>query len=184
VIKPNSLKIPTSTRAFLKTSLIIVQVIFISACTNDSNNPVSPTQLTPDPFQQNIKLGKGINLGNALEAPNEGDWGFFLEEKYFNIISSAGFNSVRVPIRWSTHALNTAPFTIEESFLNRIEWVVNKSMDNNLAVIINFHHYDELMENPLEQKERFIAIWEQISNRFKNYSNDLFFEILMNLTIT
>lgn len=29
----------------------------------------------PSIFELNKKLGKGINLGNALEAPNEGAWG-------------------------------------------------------------------------------------------------------------
>jgi endoglucanase len=29
-----------------------------------------------DPFEQNRSLGRGVNLGNALEAPSEGEWGW------------------------------------------------------------------------------------------------------------
>jgi endoglucanase len=60
---------------------------------------------SPDPFRQNKLLGRGINLGNALDAPKEGQWGVMLKEEYFKIIKDAGFNSVRIPIRWSAHAL-------------------------------------------------------------------------------
>ena len=34
-------------------------------------------------FQYNKLMGRGINLGNALEAPREGDWGITLEADFF-----------------------------------------------------------------------------------------------------
>ena len=48
-------------------------------------------------FKQNARLGRGVNLGNALEAPREGEWGVTLQEAYFDLIQQAGFTSVRVP---------------------------------------------------------------------------------------
>jgi aryl-phospho-beta-D-glucosidase BglC (GH1 family) len=48
--------------------------------------------------------GRGINLGDALEARGEREGGVTLKSQYFREITSAGFNSVRIPIRWSTHA--------------------------------------------------------------------------------
>ncbi len=38
-----------------------------------------------DPFFKQLKpvFGRGVNLGNALEAPKEGDWGVVLKEEYF-----------------------------------------------------------------------------------------------------
>ena len=33
----------------------------------------------PDAGAANKKLGRGINLGNALEAPKEGEWGVTLD---------------------------------------------------------------------------------------------------------
>ena len=55
-------------------------------------------------FQQNRRIGRGVNLGNALEAPKEGEWGVVLEEEFFPLIQAGGFDSVRVPIRWNAHA--------------------------------------------------------------------------------
>ena len=57
-------------------------------------------------FEANARLGRGVNLGNALEAPSEGSWGLYLKEEYFKDIAEAGFDSVRVPIRWSKAGMN------------------------------------------------------------------------------
>ena len=53
-----------------------------------------------DVFCKNKLIGRGINLGNALDAPKEGQWGVTLEEKYFDLISEAGFNSVKTARRF------------------------------------------------------------------------------------
>lgn len=55
-------------------------------------------------YAANARIGRAINLGNGLEAPNEGAWGLYLKEQYFVDIAEAGFDSVRIPIRWSAYA--------------------------------------------------------------------------------
>ncbi len=131
-----------------------------------------------DPFKQNEKLGRGINLGNALEAPYEGAWGVSLKESYFQAIQNAGFNSVRIPIRWSAHAGQTPPYTIDSDFFARVDWAVHQALSRHLLAVINIHHYTELMDNPAGHKVRFLALWKQISTHYKNFSSDLIFEIL------
>lgn len=130
------------------------------------------------PFILNQKLGRGINLGNALEAPREGEWGVVLKEEYFQLIAAKGFNSIRIPIRWSTHATTRKPYTIDEKFFNRVDWVVENAQKYGLYAIINFHHYEELYVNPKKERERFLAMWEQVANHYKDYSENLVFEIL------
>src|SRR5436309_823123 len=44
----------------------------------------------------NTALGRGMNLGNALDAPNEGAWGVRLKAEYFVAIKDAGFQTVRL----------------------------------------------------------------------------------------
>jgi|GEM_PF-873594 len=120
----------------------------------------------------------GINLGNTLEAPNEGEWGNVLKESYFDKIKDIGFKYVRIPVRWSNHALTDAPYTIDTVFMDRVKWAVDKCIDRNLIVILNIHHYLEIMENPDDHEARFLSFWDQIAEVFKNYNNNLYFEIL------
>ncbi|AKI98197.1 endoglucanase [Kosmotoga pacifica] len=121
---------------------------------------------------------KGINLGNALEAPKEGQWGVVIENEYFCLIESAGFNTVRIPIRWSAHALEDYPYTIDSAFFDRVDHLINLALFKGLTVIINIHHYEELMNDPNRQKERFLCIWKQLAEHYKNYPATLYFELL------
>ncbi len=126
----------------------------------------------------NRQLGHGINLGNMLEAPNEGDWGVRLEEPYFKLIHDAGFDSVRIPIRWSAHADTTAPYQIDTTFMNRVDWAVHQALLNHLAVVINFHNYDGMYANPEQELPRFLELWKQVAEHFKNQPSSVVFEIL------
>ena len=100
-------------------NILLIVIFFILSC--DSTESVQPLeQKKVDPFIQNKKIAKTINLGNALDAPNEGEWGVTLEAEYFQIIKSAGFSGIRLPIRWSNHTQANAPFTIDENFFKNL----------------------------------------------------------------
>lgn len=128
----------------------------------------------------NERLGRGINMGNAFEAPTETEWGNPWQPDYFQLIAELGFQHVRVPIRWETTArsMEEAPFTIEASFLARIQEVVDAALQNKLHVIVNMHHHDTLYEHPEEEKGRFLSQWSQIAGHFKDYPDSLLFEVL------
>lgn len=126
----------------------------------------------------NAKLGRGINLGNGLEAPSEGAWGFRLEAAYFPAIKRAGFQTVRIPVRWSTHAGTSAPFTIDAAFLDRVVWAVDQALGSGLNAMVNFHHIEELYANPKGERARFLGMWEQVAKRFASYPEALVFEVL------
>lgn len=159
-------------------------IVFLLAFACSSQSTTEPEQekpdkLTkPDPFEQNALLGRGINLGNALEAPNEGDWGIVLQDEWFGIIADAGFNSVRIPVRWSAHAQETAPYTIDAAFLARVDWAVSKALENNLAVMLNIHHYEEIFAEPAAQKERYKAIWAQLAEHYAEHPTTVMWELL------
>lgn len=124
----------------------------------------------------NEKLGRGVNFGNMFEANPA--WSKELKPEYFPLISEWGFNSVRVPIKWSIHAETEAPYTIDPEFMDTIRSVVDLALANDLMVVINMHHYDEIFEDPAGHTERFLAMWDQISLEFKDYPDSLLFEIL------
>jgi aryl-phospho-beta-D-glucosidase BglC (GH1 family) len=136
--------------------------------------------MAASPIEVNQWLGQGINLGNALEAPSEGAWGVTLEESYFKLIKEKGFQSVRIPVRWYTAARadTNPPYTITPAFMSRVQWAVDNALKNGLCAIINQHHYEPLYETPEAEREKFLALWEQIASHFKDYSDSLVFEIL------
>ena len=148
--------------------------IVASATVEGYSQETAPTQAQ----KQNERLGRGINLGNALEAPGLGEWGVELEEEYFEMIAEKGFNSVRIPIRWSAHAQKEPPYKIHESFFDTVDWAIENSLENGLYTVINVHHYNALYEHPEQHRERFLSFWKQICDRYEGYSDSLMFEIL------
>lgn len=121
---------------------------------------------------------RGINLGNALEAPPGEDWGVTIEEYYLSEIKQAGFDHVRIPIRWSARAERKPPYNIDQNFMDRVQEVVHWALEQELGVIINIHHYEQMMNQPRAEKAKFLALWEQISEHFQDYPEHLKFELL------
>src|SRR5579871_1458530 len=124
------------------------------------------------------RLGRGINLGNALEAPKEGEWGVKLKAEYFPAIKKAGFATVRLPVRWSAHAAKDAPYTIDPKFAERVDWAIDQALANELNIIVNVHHYNEMDANPDQHLARLVGLWEQIAARYKDRPAAVYFELL------
>lgn len=132
-------------------------------------------------YRRNGAIGRGINFGNALEAPNEGEWGLTIRESYVQAVADAGFNSVRLPICWSAHTGRSAPYTIDPAFLSRVDEVISWCLGRNLAVIITIHHFNELYNNPDDPLYRnmFFSIWRQLTLHYLDINHErLFFEVL------
>src|SRR4051812_46202487 len=108
---------------------------------------------------------KGINLGNRLEAPVEGDWGGVIQAEDFPFIARRGFDHVRVPIRFSGHALDAAPYTIDAAFFSRVDTIVDQATAAKLAILLDMHAYDELATSAAAHRDRFVALWTQIAAR-------------------
>ncbi len=148
--------------------------IFFNKDTSD-DPPDDPPNFNTTPF---TSLDRGINLGNALDAPREGLWGSTIRESDFNFINESGFDFVRLPVRWSNKADDIAPFTIDATFMERVHEVINWSLSRDLTIIIDNHYYDDFMNDPAGQENRFLAIWDQIAKNFSEYPDKLLFEIM------
>ena len=163
--------------------LLLCSTLLLTACAaTPSAEPAIPTDISTaadlDAFAVNAALGRGVNLGNALEANYEGEWGMTLDAAYFRLLAEAGFTNVRIPIRWSAHAATAAPYTIEAEFLARVDWAIDQALANELRPIINMHHYDEIMQAPEAQQERFLAIWRQLAEHYQDQPPAVIFELL------
>ena len=155
--------------------ITLATVLLGAACVAAAEPNATSTK--PDPFKMNKLLGRGVNIGNALEAPTEGAWGVVIKEEYFDIIKQAGFNSIRLPVRWSGHALTEKPYTINPDFFKRVDTIVNWDISRNMPIMVNIQQYAELYTEPLAHKERFMALWKQIAEHYKDYPDTVLFEL-------
>ncbi len=118
------------------------------------------------------------NMGNALDAPEEGAWGWTIETDHFRIIADAGFDTVRIPVRWSAHTGPAPEFTIDPAFRDRVDTVLREARQAGLNVIFNVHHFNPLMADPAAYREQLMAIWRQLSPYYRNLPSDVYLEIL------
>lgn len=172
----------------MKRFLLITLLLFILlACATTTTTPtistsVPPTEeipiSTPKESNSDLTLQRGMNMGNMLEAPNEGEWGLYVEEEYFDLIKDAGFDFIRLPVRWNTHTEQEWPYTIDSAFFTRVDEVVNWALQRELTIIIDFHHYEEMMYDPWSNKDRFLAITKQVAEHYKDYPSNVLFELL------
>ena len=140
---------------------------------------VSSTAVAPArPIGAAPKLRRGMNLGNALDAPSEGEWGVVLDASDFVSFQQAGFDHVRLPVRFNAHAAASPPFTVDADFFARVDWAIDQATARGLAIVVDFHHYLELMKTPDEHRARFLAIWKQIAERYAGRPASVAFEIL------
>ncbi len=120
---------------------------------------------------------RGLDLGNALDAPNEGDWGVKLAQSDFSAAKRAGFDHIGLPVSFSAHATTTSPYGIEAAFLARIDWAVDQALAYGLAIVITFHNYDELTRAPDAHRARFVAIWRQVAEHMRSRPSTVAFEL-------
>ena len=130
-----------------------------------------------DVFEQQRRLGRGLNMGNSLEAPKGAVWGKAIMEEDFPRIKAAGFSSVRIPVRWADYTAIESPFAIETAFIDKVESLVKAALKADLQVVLNVHHFDALDQDPVGQRPRFAAIWKQLAARFAGYPDALQFEL-------
>lgn len=147
------------------------------------------------PIEICTSLGLGWNLGNQLDAHNDGiaeetAWGNQpTTQALFDQLAATGFTSVRIPVTWLGHIGETPNYTIDAEYLNRVAEVVGYAESAGLNAIINIHHdgadsnywlnikdaaKDETLNTSI--KEQITAVWTQIANKFKDKGNFLVFE--------
>ena len=190
---------PTGTRAGLRTLAIALAGLTAVSCEGGSAGapatggaptptPTAAPAPTPTPSatpvltQANTRIGACVNMGNHLEAPTEGDWGRPIAAGDFAEIAAQGFETVRLPVRFSNHAGTAPPYAIDAAFMARVEQVVDSARAAGLRVILDLHHYDDpqgsIFADPAGQTARFAALWRQIGERFRNKDAMVWFELL------
>ena len=142
------------------------------------------TEIFPD-------MGLGYNIGNTMEVPgNPTAWGNpFPDAAYVKAIKDAGFNTVRIPCAWDSHASNG---TINASWLDSVKTVVDLVINNGMYAILNSHWDNGWLEDHVFDGEGYDktglvnssaatvaakqeSYWKQIATKFAAYDEHLIF---------
>ncbi|MER7581170.1 cellulase family glycosylhydrolase [Kitasatospora sp. NPDC097691] len=136
-----------------------------------------------DPMAAVARMQPSWNLGNTLDAiPGETSWGNPAATKaLFDRLRSEGFRSVRIPVSWFPHQSETAPYTIDPVWMNRVKQVVDWALADGLYVEINVHHdsWNWILNMSTDHDNvvaRFDSTWQQIATVFKDEPRTLLME--------
>lgn len=147
-------------------------------------------KITASELVSNMRIG--WNLGNTMDSLNssaiktmpavnwETAWGNPVTTKeLIDAVTAEGFNVIRIPVSWNDHIMVSDDWEIEESWLDRVQEIVDYAYDNGAYVILNTHHeswYETYYDKEEHSAEILAAVWSQIAERFKDYDEHLIFE--------
>ena len=134
-------------------------------------------------------MGIGYNLGNSFESfnisvkINNPDDQITLSgnevptKDLISNIKKYGFKTIRFPVTWMNFMDNNGNVNLD--WMHRVKEVVNWIIKSNMYCILNVHH-DGLsghwLSEGIKSKDKFIYLWKQIANEFKNFNEHLIFE--------
>jgi endoglucanase len=112
-------------------------------------------------------MDRGINLGGTFDR-RDGRRGWEIRPEHLDAIASAGFSSVRLPVRWAG----------ADGLLDPVSEVVEAARARGVAVVVTNHHDDEAMADPHGAAGRLAELWRGIATHFLGVRGQLAFELL------
>ncbi len=178
-------------------NLLILALLGALSCTPSPLASAQPAFPTAREWNRNVI---GWNLGNQLEcsAPGmdgesmvidnpdgaikaETAWGNpVVTKRLIKAVKDAGFNAIRIPVRWQCHITNPTAMTVDKEWMARVKEVVDWCLSYDLKVIINTHHDKWLEGRPLyeykeENCQKLALLWFNIASEFQGYDQRVAF---------
>lgn len=177
--------------------LLAVFMVFALSFTNFIFSKISIKADTNTPTASQsyaAAMGPGWNLGNTFDGfdtgksvdPGETSWGNpVVTKELIDTIKAQGFKSIRMPFTTVTRTGAAPDYIISPTYLARYAQVVQWALDDGLYVMINIHHdswnwapaIDASWDNGTSM-QKYKALWTQLANYFKDYSDKVCFESL------
>ena len=137
----------------------------------------APPSATSDVFEQNRKLGRGVNILGYDPIWRSADQARF-QAKHFRLLKEAGFDSVRINLQPFRQMDSTNGYALPDRWFKTLDWAVAQAQEQNLQVILDLHEYNRLGTDPAANREKFLAFWRQVSAHYQHAPDSVFFEIL------
>ena len=152
------------------------------------------TTVKPAASQIVADMGAGWNLGNQLEAsangvPSETAWGQpAVTQALIDKVKAAGFKTIRIPVSYLNYIGPGPDYTLNASWVNRIQQVVDYAYHRGMYVLVNMHgdgyksvNGSWLICDSSAQpaiKAKYQKVWQQLATRFRDYDQHLVLEAM------
>jgi endoglucanase len=98
--------------------------------------------------------------------------------QYFRMIKDAGFAGVRINLHPFGHTTADKDYALADSWWQVLDWAVKNALQSDLMVILDMHEFGAMGNDPEGNKDKFLAFWRQVSQRFQDAPDNVLFEIL------
>jgi endoglucanase len=136
-----------------------VRILLLSLALSIITASINPSSALAQDNRFNVN--RCINLGNDLDAPSTGEWNHIIEQSSVQQAAAAGFDTVRIPVRWHNRTGSGPDYVISEVFFNRVSEVIHWALDEDLNVILDVHHFEDLNGAPEENVKEAVDIIRQ-----------------------
>lgn len=136
-----------------------------------------PAGKTPA-FAAMPRFQRGVNIGNWLEVPPGKGWDRPHSVEDIAQIAAAGFDHIRFPVSWHHYLGGEGGTDPAPELLGKVDAIARAALDRNLAVIVNWHHFDAFTDDPAAERARFLAAWEKLARHFRDFPAGLALEFL------
>ena len=135
-------------------------------------------------------MGIGYNLGNTFDSYSYDLDGISTPEEQITLngnslptknmikkIKKYGFKTIRFPVTWMHFIDNEG--NINSDWLLLVKGVIDLIIKQELYCILNIYndgYYGNWLSLGIEVKDKYINLWTQIANEFKEYNHNLIFE--------
>nr|WP_225224462.1 cellulase family glycosylhydrolase [Cellulomonas sp. JH27-2] len=191
-VTPSGTTTPTTTPTPTKSATPTPTPTATATPTPTPTPTATTTPITGSAAQLVTALGKGWNLGNQLEASNNGvpsetAWGNpVITGALFDKVKAAGFSTVRIPVSYLSKIGAAPSYTVDAAWLNRIQEVVKLASDRGLYVVVNMHGDGYkgvagswLICDASDQttiKAKYAKVWQQVATKLAGFDGHLILE--------
>ena len=140
--------------------------------------PVGHAQpATTDAFEQNRKLGRGVNILGYDPIWRSRDAGPVSSQAL--PLAERGRLQLRARQPAAVPADESAnDYALSESWFEVLDWAVREAQAQDLRVILDLHEYTSLGDDPATNKVKFLAFWRQLSAHCQSAPESVLFEVL------
>ncbi|MDR0487425.1 MAG: cellulase family glycosylhydrolase [Treponema sp.] len=176
-----------------KVFLTLVIILTLASCQTNYNKPAVQTDNSATEFVRG--MGIGVNIGNTLDCigtntwlAGETGWGNpKITREFIAALKKYGYTTIRLPVTWAENMGAGPNYTIAESWMSRVEEVVNWILAEDMYCILNLHHDGgesdkswilKAGDDPAGVTKQFAAVWKQIALRFSGAYEKLILEAM------